>query len=87
MTSASAGKRDKANAQLSEREKEVLRLIAWGYSNKETAGRLDLSVKTVETYRVRVAEKLGLQGRTQLVKYALRQGWLADTESTGPLTR
>jgi DNA-binding NarL/FixJ family response regulator len=81
------GNREVANGQLSEREKEVLSLIAWGYSNKETAGRLNLSVKTVETYRVRAAEKLGLQSRTQLVKYALRQGWLSDTETTGPLAR
>jgi DNA-binding NarL/FixJ family response regulator len=83
----SANPHDTGTAQLSEREKEVLSLIAWGYSNKETAGRLNLSVKTVETYRVRVAEKLGLQSRTQLVKYALRQGWLSDTETTGPLAR
>ena len=73
--------------QLSEREKEVLSLIAWGYSNKEAADKLKVSVKTVETYRVRIAEKLGLRSRTQLVKYALRQGWLNDAEASGPLAR
>lgn len=87
QVTGAAGNRDNANADLSEREKEVLSLIAWGYSNKETAGRLKLSVKTVETYRVRVAEKLGLKSRTQLVKYALRQGWMSDTETAGPLAR
>lgn len=80
----SAGQ-EPTNAQLSEREKEVLSLVAWGYSNKEAADKLNVSVKTVETYRVRIAEKLGLRSRTQLVKYALRQGWLNDTEAPGPL--
>jgi DNA-binding NarL/FixJ family response regulator len=73
--------------QLSDREKDVLSLIAWGCSNKEAADKLDVSVKTVETYRVRIAEKFGLRSRTELVKYALRQGWLKDTEAPGPLAR
>ena len=64
---------------LSEREKEVLILLAWGYSNKELAGDLGLSTKTVETYRVRISEKLALRSRTQIVQYALRQGWLNET--------
>ena len=63
---------------LSEREKEVLILLAWGYSNKEIAGDLNLSTKTVETYRVRINEKLGLRSRTEIVRYALRQGWLDE---------
>lgn len=62
---------------LSEREREVLRLIARGYSNKEIASRLDLSVKTVETYKARSAEKLGLRSRVDIVRYATQQGWLA----------
>jgi two-component system, NarL family, response regulator NreC len=66
-------------AELSEREKQVLTLLAWGYSNKEIAGDLNLSIKTVETYRLRVAEKLGLRSRTEIVKYALRQGWLNES--------
>ena len=64
---------------LSSREKEVLTRLAWGYSNKEIAAGLGLSVKTVETYKVRVGEKLGLHSRTQMVQYALRQGWLNET--------
>ena len=72
------GKAGPHASDLSEREKEVLILLAWGYSNKEIAGDLDLSVKTVETYRVRISEKLGLRSRTQVVQYALRQGWLNE---------
>lgn len=64
-------------ADLSEREGEVLRLIARGYSNKEIAARLDLSVKTVETYKARSAEKLGLRSRVDIVRYATQQGWMA----------
>jgi DNA-binding NarL/FixJ family response regulator len=66
---------------LSEREKEVLILLAWGHSNKEIAGNLGLSTKTVETYRVRISEKLGLRSRTNIVQYALRQGWLNETSA------
>ncbi|GAC1471042.1 MAG: response regulator transcription factor [Isosphaeraceae bacterium] len=68
-------------AALSEREVEVLRLIAWGHSNKEIATRLDLSVKTVETYKTRSMEKLGLQSRAGIVSYAVQQGWLSDEVS------
>jgi DNA-binding NarL/FixJ family response regulator len=68
-------------ADLSEREKEILILLAWGYSNKEIANNLQLSVKTVETYRLRVGEKLGLRSRTEMVQYALRQGWLNESYS------
>lgn len=66
---------------LSERETEVLRLIAWGQSNKEIAARLGLSVKTVEYYKANAVEKLHLHSRAAIVRYALAQGWLqADKE-------
>lgn len=65
--------------QLSEREAEVLRLTAWGFGNKEIAAQLGISVKTVETYRARLSEKLQLTSRTEIVRYAIRQGWLQDT--------
>jgi DNA-binding NarL/FixJ family response regulator len=74
-------------SELSEREKEVLIMLAWGYSNKEIAGRLKLSVKTVETYKVRIGEKLDLRSRTEMVQYALRQGWLNETHTFPPLDR
>lgn len=64
---------------LSRREKEVLILLAWGHSSKEIAARLDLSPKTVETYKVRIGDKLGLRSRTEFVRYALHQKWLNDT--------
>jgi DNA-binding NarL/FixJ family response regulator len=66
------------SAALSEREREVVRYVAHGYSNKEIATKLDVSVKTVETYRYRATEKLGLNSRAELVRYAIDQGWLAD---------
>ena len=61
---------------LSDREREVLTRIAQGFSNKEIAAELALSVKTVETYKARVSEKLGLRSRVDMVRYAARQGWL-----------
>lgn len=64
--------------KLSEREAEVLRLIAWGFGNKEIAGQMDISVKTVETYKARLSEKLQLTSRAEIVRYALRHGWLQD---------
>ena len=63
----------------SERESEVLRLIASGYSNKEIASRLALSVKTVEAHKANAMRKLGLAGRIDIVKYAILQGWLQNT--------
>jgi DNA-binding NarL/FixJ family response regulator len=62
----------------SDRESEVLRLIAAGYSNKEIASRLTLSVKTVEAHKANAMRKLGLNGRIDIVKYAMLQGWLKD---------
>lgn len=68
-----------ATAELSEREADVLRLIAEGYSNKEIGARLDISVKTVETYKARSMEKLRLGSRVDIVRYALQQGWLVGS--------
>ena len=62
----------------SPREEKVLRLVAWGYTLKEISGQLGVSMKSVETYRVRVCQKLGLQSRTDIVRFALRRGWLKD---------
>lgn len=64
---------------LSEREAEVVRLTAYGYSNKEIALQLGISAKTVDTYKVRAMEKLGLHSRVGLVQYALQKGWLEQT--------
>lgn len=67
-----------AEGVLSDRESEVLRLIARGHSNKEIAAQLDVSVKTVETYKARSMEKLGLNSRAGIVSYAVQQGWLTN---------
>ncbi len=74
-----SGKPAASGNELSDRESEVVRLVAAGHSNKEIAGRLDLSVKTVETYKARSLEKLGLHSRADLVRYALQRGWLKDS--------
>jgi DNA-binding NarL/FixJ family response regulator len=63
-------------SELSERETEVLRLIAWGYSNKEIATRLDLSVKTIESHKANAMKKLGMSSRIDIVRYAVVQGWM-----------
>ncbi len=63
---------------LSAREKEVLRLVALGHTNKQIASELYLSVKTIETYRGRMMRKLGLKSRAGLVRYALGRGLLED---------
>ncbi len=65
-------------AQLSDREQEVLRLIALGHSNQEIAQMLYLSVKTVETYKARLMEKLALKTRAALVRFALKHGLLDE---------
>lgn len=69
---------DSVQCELSDREAEVLRLIAQGFSNKEIGAKLHLSVKTVETYRSRAMEKLGLESRADVVSYAVHRGWLRD---------
>ena len=63
---------------LSERELEILRLAALGHSNKEIAAQLNLSVKSVETYKARGMDKLGFHSRVQLVGYAVAEGWLKE---------
>ena len=67
---------DAQHKALSEREQAVLVRVAIGFSNKEIAAALGLSVKTVETYKARAAEKLGLRTRVDIVRYAFRRGWL-----------
>jgi DNA-binding NarL/FixJ family response regulator len=64
---------------ISERESQVLRLIAVGHSNKEIATQLDISVKTVEVHKANAMRKLGLTGRVDLIRYGVLQGWLYDT--------
>jgi DNA-binding NarL/FixJ family response regulator len=73
-----ADSRKAVGAALSEREVEVARLTAAGHSHKEIASRLEVGIKTVETYRARAMEKLGLKSRAELVRYAFQKGWLQE---------
>jgi two-component system, NarL family, response regulator NreC len=76
---AEAEQRARAEADpLTDREREVLRLLALGHTNQEIAKTLFLSVRTVETHRAHVMQKLGLSTRAELVRYAIGQGLLED---------
>jgi DNA-binding NarL/FixJ family response regulator len=66
-------------AQLTERESEVMRLLADGMSNKETAARLQISIRTVESHRININRKLGFDSVAKLVHYAIRHGIVAQT--------
>jgi DNA-binding NarL/FixJ family response regulator len=68
---------DSYNA-LTEREREILKLVAEGYTNNQIAERLTISPKTVDTHRTHVMDKLNLHSRAELVKYAMRRGLLED---------
>jgi DNA-binding NarL/FixJ family response regulator len=63
---------------MSDREAEVIRLIALGYSNKEIAARLEISVKTVEVHKANAMRKLDMRSRIDIVRYAMLQGWLQE---------
>jgi DNA-binding NarL/FixJ family response regulator len=67
-----------AGIMLSDREEEVLKLSAQGWTNREAAEKLGISVKTVETYKARAAEKLELRTRAEIVRYGKSRGWLDD---------
>jgi DNA-binding NarL/FixJ family response regulator len=67
------------SAKLTERESEVLRLVAVGHSNVEIAARLGIAVKTVEVHKANAMRKLGLTGRVDVIRYGVLQGWLYDT--------
>ena len=63
---------------MTDRESEVIRLIAWGYSNKEIGERMQISVKTVEAHKANAMKKLGISSRIDIVRYAILQGWMED---------
>ena len=75
----SASLRGENKQQLTDRESEVLRLIALGYSNKEIGANLDLSVKTIEAHKANAMRKLGISSRIDIVRYAILQEWMQDT--------
>ena len=65
--------------KITERESQVLRLVAVGHSNVEIAEQLLISVKTVEVHKSNAMRKLGLTGRVDVIRYGVLQGWLYDT--------
>ena len=73
---ATGGRASRSLNILSERERQVLGLIAQGYGSQEIAKQILVSVKTVETYRARIAEKLGLRTRSEIVRFAVQMGLL-----------
>jgi two-component system, NarL family, response regulator NreC len=82
MVAAEAEERAAAEADpLSEREREVLRLLALGHTNQEIAEQLYISVRTAESHRAHIMQKLRLSTRAELVRYALAQGLLAEDPS------
>jgi DNA-binding NarL/FixJ family response regulator len=79
LLTRASGARHVTPPPVSERETDVLRLIAIGHSNKEVAAQLKISVKTVEVHKANAMKKLGLTGRVDLIRYGVLQGWLYDT--------
>jgi two-component system response regulator NreC len=73
-----AGEEKDRYSSLTEREREILKLVAEGYTNNQIAERLVISPKTVDTHRTHIMDKLNLHSRAELVKYALRRGLLED---------
>jgi DNA-binding NarL/FixJ family response regulator len=65
-------------SSLTQRESEILKLVASGLTAREIASQLDLSLSSIETYKTRAAEKLGVKTRSEIVRYASAQGWLAS---------
>jgi DNA-binding NarL/FixJ family response regulator len=72
---AEARHHDPVEEQLTTREREVLQLLAEGLPNRDIAAELSISIKTVETHRSNMMNKLKVSNKTELVKYALRKGW------------
>ena len=84
MVAAEAEERAAAEADpLSEREREVLRLLALGHTNQEIAQQLYISVRTAESHRAHIMQKLRLTTRAELVRYALAHGLLQDEDGEG----
>ena len=78
MVAEAAAERQAEQDPLSEREREVLRLLALGHTNQEIAKQLYISVRTAETHRAHIMQKLRLTSRAELVSYAIGQGLLED---------
>lgn len=77
------GSRKRPHGFLSKRETEVLTMLAQGFTNQQVADALDLSVKTAETYRVRLTRKLGVKSRSELFRYAFEVGMVGSDQLVG----
>src|SRR5579863_9804523 len=73
-----SGEEKDSYSNLTEREREILNLVAEGYTNNQIAEQLVISPKTVDTHRTHIMDKLNLHSRAELVKYAMRRGLLED---------
>jgi two-component system, NarL family, response regulator NreC len=80
IAAEAAAERRSEDDPLSEREREVLRLLALGHTNQEIAKQLYISVRTAETHRAHIMQKLQLGSRAELVRYAIAQGLLHENE-------
>jgi len=78
FTRRAADSEKSIHKSISERETEVLRQIAWGYSNKEIAAQMSISVKTVEAHKSNAMRKLDMGSRIDIVRFAILQGWLEE---------
>ena len=83
VTAEAEERRRAAEDPLSDREREVLRLLALGHTNQEIAKMLFISVRTAETHRAHIMRKLGLRTRAELVRHALAQGLLDEARGGG----
>ena len=72
---------------LTRRENQILRLIAWGETNKDIASMLRLSVKTIEAHKANAMRKMGMLRRSEIVRYAVAHGWLVMDAMTTADTR
>jgi DNA-binding NarL/FixJ family response regulator len=80
VTETFAGRRSPARSpdrhSLTSREQQIVTVVAQGYTNKEIASSLGITVKTVESHKTRIMQKLGITSRAGLVRFAILQGWL-----------
>ena len=84
MVAAEAEERARVESDpLTDREREVLRMLALGHTNQEIAKALFLSVRTVETHRAHIMQKLRLSTRAELVRHAMDQGLLSEESGPG----
>jgi two-component system response regulator NreC len=78
--------RDSFNDDLTPRQREIVRSIAWGFTSQEIADKMHLSVRTIEAHRAKIFRKLNLSSRAELVRFAYENGLFDETGTEPPLT-